>query len=283
MARPVYVTIKGADVAGVDAPAVDDLLGQIRDFVEVLRGVERAIDAKQSNELIWRVTNAKMNSPISVELTPFPVNPAVYVGERVDEVERAAMNGLMALARGEARPAYFTDEVLPKARQIHARVLNGLANTEFRFDQAISAEPIVVDRGSAQQVERVFISEKETAFPYRELGSVEGFISRAELDGHGRAVLRFKSRLDGTEIKAIAEGTAFRQLEALRLSDVWRGVRVRVYGTISYKKLGHIDGMHATGIEVLDQSKLPGIDDIVDPNFTNGLSTEEFLKEIRDV
>jgi hypothetical protein len=62
---------------------------------------------------------------------------------------------------------------------------------------------------------------------------------------------------------------------------VWHGVRVRVYGTISYKSLGVIDGLAATGIEVLDRVQLPGIDDIVDPTFAGGLSAEEFLAEQR--
>jgi hypothetical protein len=131
-------------------------------------------------------------------------------------------------------------------------------------------------------VERAFDAEKATApVPYRELGSVEGFVSKAELDGLGRAVLRFWARTNGAEVKAIATGEAFKQLEELRLSDVWHGVRVRVYGTISYKGLGVIDGLVATGIEVLDRSQLPGIDDIVDPTFTGGLSAEDFLANQR--
>ena len=58
-------------------------------------------------------------------------------------------------------------------------------------------------------------------------------------------------------------------------------MRVRVYGAISYKSLGVIDGLNATGIEVLDRSHLPGIADIVDPTFTGGFSAEEFLAEQR--
>ena len=43
MAKPIRLTIKGSDASGTDAPTVDDLLGQVRDFVEMLRGVEDAV------------------------------------------------------------------------------------------------------------------------------------------------------------------------------------------------------------------------------------------------
>lgn len=282
MARPVKVRITGQADAGTDAPTVDDLLSQIRDVLDLLRGVEKAVASNQSQELIWRVTGASMNSPVSVELTPFPKNPAIHIDERAEEVERAVAVGLRALRHGSPRPPFFTDEVLSKARKIHSRVLNGLSNTIIAFDPAIEAEQIVIDRSAAQEVQRTTEREiGEQAVPYTELGSVEGYVTKPELDGYGRAVLRFKARLGGAEIKAYASGSAFRQIEDLTLSDVWQGVRIRVYGTIHYKGLGQIESINATGIEVFENPNLPGYEDIVDDGFTHGLSTEEFLRELR--
>lgn len=282
MAKPIRITIKGSDDTGTDAPTVDDFLGQVRDFLGVLQGVEKAVSEDGENELVWRVTNAQMNSPIWVEVTPFAKNPAIYADARADKVERAAMEGLRAIKTGEQRPRYFNDEVMKKARTIHARVTNGLADTVFAFDDSISTEPVVIDRESARKVEAAHRAAiLQAPQPYRELGSIEGFLSKAELDGFGRAILRFRSRLDGVEIKATATGRAFHQLESLRLSDVWQGLRVRVYGTINYRGLGDIEGLNATGIEVLDQVPLPSFADIVDENFTGGLRSEDYLAELR--
>jgi hypothetical protein len=94
--------------------------------------------------------------------------------------------------------------------------------------------------------------------------------------------MRIKARLDGSEIKAIATGSAFRQIEAMRLGEVWQGVRVRVYGMIQHKSLGVVDHIDAESIAVMDTMPLPGIDDIIDPNFTGGLTTEEYLAGLRD-
>jgi hypothetical protein len=262
---------------------VDDFLGQVRDFLDILRGVERSILDDGENEIIWRVTNAQMNSPIWVELTPFPKNPAIFVEDRAEQVERATIDGIIAINEGNQRPRYFNDDIMTKAQKIFSRVTNGLSDTSFGFDSSVSEIPFIIDRTKARRAQEVFLAMKAQApVPYKEMGSIEGFITKAELDGFGRAVLRFKSRIDGSEIKAIATGDAFQQLESLRLSDVWQGVRVRVYGMISYRSLGVIESLNATGIEVLDQSQLPGLDDILDENFTGGMTSESYLVSLRD-
>ena len=281
MTKPVRLTIKGAGEVGENAPTVEDLLGQVSDFVEILKGVEKALGDDKGGQIIWRVTDAERKNPITFELTPTPVNPAIFIGDRAADIERIARAGLVALRNGDTRPAYFNDDTLAKAKRMHARVRNGLADTVIEAPDD-SGDAVVIDSNVASSVERAFDLLKSAApIPYREIGSVEGFVSKAELDGMGRAVLRFWARTNGVEIKAIATGEAFKQLEELRLSDVWHGVRVRVYGTISYKSLGVIDGISATGIEVLDRANLPGIDDIIDSNFTGGLSAEEYLAEQR--
>lgn len=281
MTKPVRLTIKGAGDVGDNAPTVEDLLGQVSDFVEILKGVEKALGDENGTQIVWRVTDAERKNPITFELTPTPINPALFIDDRAANIERITRAGLTALRNGETRPAYFTDDTLAKARRMYSRVRNGLADTVIEAPDD-SAELVVIDSDVATNVERAFDLLKSAApIPYREIGSVEGFVSKAELDGMGRAVLRFWARTNGAEVKAIATGDAFKQLEELRLSDVWHGVRVRVYGMISYKSLGVISGLSATGIEVLDRAKLPGFDDIIDPNFTGGLSAEKYLAEQR--
>jgi hypothetical protein len=280
MAKPIRLTIKGSDASGTDAPTVDDLLGQVRDFVKTLRGVENAI-SDDGNVLVWRVTNVTMNSPISITVTPFSPNPAIFADRRATIVQDAVRSGFAALAAGEIRPAYFTDEVLPSAQRLYGRVLNGLADTTIEFETDDAGPPVMISREIAQTVIDVATAARPIRVPYREQGSIEGFVSNAERDGLGRGVLRFRSRLDGTMVKAVATGEAFHQLEKFRLGEVWDGVRIRVYGVLRYRDLGDLESMDATGIEVMDQVPLPGIADIIDPAFTGGLRSEAYLDEIR--
>jgi hypothetical protein len=281
MANPVRVTIKGSDAEGTDAPTVEDLFGQIKDFVDLLQGVERAI-ANGANDLVWRVTDARMNSPIGIELTPFPKDAAVDISARAAAVERGASEGLRALRQGNPRPPYFTDDVLKSARGIQTRVKSGLSATIIQFNNADDNQPVIIDRAVAATIAAAQFEEKAASeFSYREIGSIEGFAAKAERDGHGRPILWFKARLDNALIKAIGRGDAFQQLEKFRLSDVWSGIRLRVYGVIHYKALGAVDFISADGIELFDSETLPDLDDILDPDFTGGLSTEDYLLELR--
>ena len=68
----------------------------------------------------------------------------------------------------------------------------------------------------------------------------------------------------------------------IKLGDVWAGARVRVFGLLHFRRLGIIEHVDATNVEILDTENLPSIDDIVDPTFTGGLTAEEFLRRLRD-
>lgn len=280
MPKAVTVTIIGPADLSVDAPTVDDLIGQIRDFVGILREVELSVEPDGASKLVWRVTNASMNSPLKFELTPYGTGPAAALTARALLVEETVIAGLRSLRSGNSRPPYFTDDAIARAQRLHSRALNGLSGTIISVDG--DPNPVVINPAAARDVQRTMErAEALVSMPYAEMGSIEGFVTKPELDGHQRAILRFKARLGGAEIKAYARDNAFRQVEALTLYEVWHGVRVRVYGRIIYKSLGVIEHINATGIEVLDKGDLPGIDDILDPNFTAGLSTENFLRELR--
>jgi hypothetical protein len=146
MATTVRVTIKGAGESGANAPTVDDLFGQVHDFVDILEGVEKALSDDHTNQIVWRVTDAARQNPISFELTPTPTNPAIYIDSRAAEVERATLQGMRDLRLGEARPAYFSDDTLAKVRKLHERVTNGLATTTIALDDNGVGGALVIDQ-----------------------------------------------------------------------------------------------------------------------------------------
>ena len=151
--KPIKITIRSSD-GGTDAPTVNDLLGQVEDFVHILEGVEESIASDGKKEIVWRVTDASKNSPLTFEITPFADNPAMNITNRVMEVESAAIGGLSALQRGVTRPMHFTDTVLRRARNLHSRVQNGLAETTFSVDSSIASSPVVLNRRVADSFKR---------------------------------------------------------------------------------------------------------------------------------
>lgn len=282
MAKPIKMTIKGSGEAGANAPTVDDLLGQVQDFVRLLQAVESAQSEDSSHQIVWRVTDAERSNPISFELTPFAINPAMFIGERAERIEKAALDGMAALEAGVTRPAFFSDEAIGSARRLHKRVTNGLAETTFEADPAVRNAKVQITHDIAHRVERAFEAQRTVeAVPYRELSSLEGFLKKVELDGFGRAVVRLRARISGEEVKIVATGEAFRSIEAMRLGQVWEGIRVRVRGTIFYRGLGRIEHVQADYLDTVDASKAPSFLDIVDPNFAGGVTAEQYLQELR--
>ena len=75
------ITGRGADT---DAPTVDDLFEQVRDYFVVMQEVERALAADGVNAIDWRVVSASTNSPVELGVAPFPREYAVNMDDRVD-------------------------------------------------------------------------------------------------------------------------------------------------------------------------------------------------------
>ena len=119
--------------------------------------------------------------------------------------------------------------------------------------------------------------------PYEELGSVEGNAQRIERDGLGRRILYIRYRLNGETIKCIVSGEAEKELENHQIRDVWRFRRVQIYGTLRYRGINDLREVDAIRIRFLrEKGELPTVDDILDSDFTGGLTSEEYLARLRD-
>lgn len=121
------------------------------------------------------------------------------------------------------------------------------------------------------------------AKPYRELGSFEGNAKSIERDGYGRHILWVRHRLNGDDVKCIVSGEAEKELEHHEIKDVWRFRRVQVYGMLHYKGIGILKECEAVRVRFLkDCSELPTVDDILDPDFTGGMKSGDYLDRLRD-
>jgi len=281
VSRTIKLKIRARGVT--DSPTVEDLLDQIRDYFEILNGVEEAVAVDGRRAVDWRVVKATTNTPIEIELAAFPKDFGVNIDHRADKITKYTALGLHALQTRGDRPDYFTDEVLTRAERLFGRVTNGLDQTVIDFGPdlpLLNLTPAHANRAIANA--RAAITPK--ARPYKELGSVEGHIQKIERDGFGRRILWIRERLTSETVKCLVSGEAERELEHHQFKDVWRFRRVRVYGTLYYKGLGLLKEVDAIRVSFmpLDNSGLPTVDDILDKDFTGGLTSEEYLARLRD-
>jgi hypothetical protein len=280
MVRTIKMVIKARGPSA--APTVDDLLDQVRDYFEILKGVEEAVAEDGSQAIEWRVTKASTASPISIEATAFARDYGVNVDQRAEIVTRQTAFGLRQLQSTGDRPSYFTNKVLVHAERLFGRITNGLEQTTVDSGPDLPALDLTSDaaRRAATNTRHILVPKNQ---PYREQGSVEGYANSIERDGWGRPLLWIRHRLTGEPVKCLVSGDAITELENRQIRDVWRNRRVQVYGILYYRGLGQLVQIDAISIRFLRQrGELPDIDDILDENFTGGLPSEEYLTRLRD-
>jgi hypothetical protein len=265
------------------APTVDDLVAQLGDYYDLLGIVERTIAVDGTQAVQWRIVHASRVNPLSLTLEAFARQFAVNVDERVELVVDHTNQGLRRLRDAPERPPYFNDEAVRKAEGIFERVTNGLALTRIEVAgedaPALALQPSVA-RVAAKNALTVLAPVER---PYKEIGSVEGYFESVSLDGYGRRILHIKHRLTGDEVKCIVAGDAARELALREIGDVWRKRRISVFGTIHFKAPGRISQVEASAVRFLrSRNELPDIDDIIDPDFTGGVKSEEYLAKLRD-
>lgn len=284
MANPIRITIRGTDDRGNDAPRVEDLLAQVGDFIFVLREVEGALSEGKEKELVWRVTDATKSSPLTIEVTPCPRLHAANIDDRAQRVVSATAKGFKELSETGAIPIYFSDQVVDRAKRLYSRITNGLASTIVDFSEYASAPRLeVTPRVAEQSVAHVQSAREAAQIPHRELGSLEGFIAKVELDRHARPLIWLRSRLDGQTVKCVSSVEGLDRIGHFEVAKVIRGLRVRVHGILTYKDLQQISKIDVEGVHVFEADEhLPEPSSIVSPGFTGGIEANAFLEALRD-
>lgn len=281
MAKTIKLRIVGRG-PDTDAPTVDDLLNQIRDYFDILKDVELALSHDSSIAIDWRIVDAHKGSPLEHEVAPFPRQYATDISQRAQAIVTATASGLSALRDGAERPPYFLDKTLERAEKIFERVTNGLSGTTFDHGAdlpLISLTPANA-RPAAAHVRRLLAPPEKS---YKEIGSVEVLARGLGRDGRGNRIIKVQHRLTGDEFDCRVYGDALRCLASLQVRDVWSARRLQISGTIYYKALGRIRRVDAHNVRFLRRSsELPDVEDILDEEFTGGLRTEVYLERLRD-
>jgi hypothetical protein len=281
MSRTIKLTISGKG-AGTDAPTVEDALDQIRDYLDILRGVEEAVAGTPTSALDWRLVDASRNSPLAFEIQAFPRQYATNIDQRAEIVTTETARGLAIIQVRPERPPHFTNHVMRKAHRIFERATNGIGVSEADFGKSLPKVHITptIGRNGARNIDMVLTRPEK---PHQELGSIEGYFQGIERGGWDRRVAYVIDRITGETIRCVVSDTLAPELESREIGEVWRYRRVEVRGRIHFSGGGRVDHLAADEFIFLRQrSDLPQIDEIIDPDFTGGIRTEEYLERLRD-
>lgn len=280
MPRKIKLVISGRG-AETDAPAVEDVLDQLRDYHDILKGVEEALAEDGKRAIDWRIVNASRNSPLTFEFEAFSHDFAVNIDRRAESVASATAAGMYALQTQSERPPYFNDEVLRKTECFFERLTNGIDRAVVDYGGDLPAlSPTRQIAGTAtKNIETILAPESK---PYVENGSVEVFVLGVGIDGRGKRLLSVRSRLAGDEFRCVVSDEAAKEIQTRQIGEVWRNLRAELTGKIYYKSLGRISRVEAQSIRFFRRNaELPDIGDIQDESFTGGRRSEDFLERVR--
>jgi hypothetical protein len=281
MSDSINIIVKGVDNAGSDAPSVKSFLEQINNCLEALTSIDVALDNTGNSPIIWKITNLTKNSPLSVEITPYAVNCGVNITDRVALVKAQTFESLDAIINNKIKPHYLGNNTIAKLRNFaELQTSNALLETTIAFDES---KILIMDKSTSQKaLANIIKIQAENKKPYQEYGSIEGYIAKIEKSNKNQHIIWIRTRLDEKPVKCLSNNNSFNEVGHLEVEKIWQNLRVLFSGIIYYKSLGEIESLIVDEVKIFpSDSMLPSMESIIDNNFTNGIESLEYLRQMR--
>ena len=283
MTKPIKIIVRGTDNRGDDAPMVEDVLAQIQDFVSILHEIESNVSEDGKKEIVWRLTGVTKSSPITFEVTPYPKYHAMNIDRRASKVVQATANGFDQITTSGNWPMNFTDQIFKNVEQLFRRVTEGLDETRIDFSDYMYTPSLNISKKDAYNFIERIAELRHHPIAHKEIGSLEGFVNKVELDEFNRPIVWLRSRLDRQIVKCVARDSGFDHIGHIEVIKFLSGLRIRVSGHLNYKSLEQISFIEVEDVHVFESDdELPDSSAIIAPNFTNGLESNAYLKALRE-
>jgi hypothetical protein len=238
----------------------------ITDLGEILYEIDRDLSGKETLEWGIKKLHGSDNSIVAVpRLTRHDFQ------DISDKIIPAFLNGLRTIRQKPIRPANFNDEALNSAKEL-SLAINGdirkitvTGSINGRLAKAVSFTPKL-----ATNVDQVIGPR------YSTIGAVEGKLEMISIRKFPRFGITHS--ISGKSVKCRFQPEMLEQVkDAL-------GKRVSAAGIVYYNAQGDPVRVDVEWIRVLRaKHELPSASEIggSDPNFTGGLSTEDYMRSLR--
>lgn len=255
-------------VHGVEGQiAATSLLSILGGALRILSELDAAISREAKGTLDWTVANLATGSLI-VALESESRSISRNVGA---EVTRSFVVSLEIIERDGVTPPYLTEKGMQAARTVLKLIgrggVSGIEATDL-------SERVSVSARAAANIDQLVTPRT------RMIGSIEGRIETISIRGRPR-VIAYQMRT-GKAVTCVFK----RDDEARMIAEAARvlGQRVNVSGTVVSNGVGEPIRIEAEQIRVFrSESELPTIAELAgsDPDYTGGLTSEEYLRNVR--
>jgi hypothetical protein len=243
-------------------------------------------DPGNDGDIVWRLVNVSMNSPLTVTAEAVAARPEMNID--VDQIarnqKRNFSSNYAALRSGRIPGAWQSTHNRKIVKNVLDRNLNGIGRTNIDFElPEEEATPIILTPDDAEiavhtlEIESVDVLGK----PKEQIGSIEGKLVEVTTY-YGKPAIRLKERRSDNEVICIVPEEFKHEIsDTASIEDVWNGRRVIVRGVITYNDNHTISRISASHIRAIDAQSFP-VEAIQDKTFTNGLSVTEYLEKLRE-
>lgn len=251
--------------------SIESFRDALASFIQLLHEVDESVSGGRS--VRWRLVDLRHGSPAVLTWAGEPRRAArkkTDVKDLAPVIADRIISGMEQLEQGKGRPLDFTDDALDATKRLaHLRTRRGITGLAIRGENADRQKP----SRTLDVTERVAATVNEIIGPkYTAAGSVEGTLQA--INSHGMLFFNIYDSIWGGRVRCDIPDVL--KARALELFDQ----RVLVSGIVSTDAAGHPRHVKAERIDELPKrgqlvQSLKGID----PDYTSGLDSGEYLKK----
>jgi hypothetical protein len=261
---------------------VADAMQQVLDHIKLFEDAQQAMGDPRTR-FEWRLEKASTNSPFTVVAVAQAVDPAVDVSAAVKRVKADVSYGLRSLMTRGVPPQWMTQGSFAVAKNIFARNLNGIGETDIDFDEGdvLSIKTDQANAGiSALEALNVMAFEQELA-PRLSFGEIEGVMLAAGRY-RNREAIQIRNEMYGFIWCTLSKELIAKFGDEHSMSDIWKGKTLGVYGRLNYAAGGKLATIDAMDVREIEAAPLVNLEAILDPDFTAGMDPHEYLERLHE-
>jgi hypothetical protein len=250
--------------------AFESFVGLLNRSLLILKDTDRAVSAKASGVLDWVVADLSSDNGLDAVIESKPRKRAVVSDRDVQRITSAYVDALAIAEQGEALPPHLSETALTQlqwmATQLQRNGAEALSTTYVELDQRAR-----VSADTADNVKRLRVPKS------RAIGSIIGLLEVVSVHGPPRY-----SVYDAVTRRPVR--CQFKPGEIDQVKGAL-GSRVMVAGIIRRNVKGQPLSVEQPRLSAMPRSEdLPSTDELIglDPDFTGSVSTDEYVRRLRD-
>lgn len=227
---------------------------------------------------------ASYSSPFVVTAQPIDKRTNRIATEIVSPNLRDIAQVMQNLSSNQPSQINLNDKKLKTVEQLLERNTNGIEKTQYDFGHGI--EPVVMDQSHAKACLKQLCAPSDldqllATFAGQGFGSING--SLIQVGTHlNKPAIRVKEFNTGNKIWCQVDLQTLAEVEEkIRAKDVWTERDILIQGMLCFNDRGKITQIVDGSVTYLSRRKV-SLQDLHDPDFSEGLSSEEYINRLRE-